>query len=169
MSNVWMLNFYSLTWWKIIRRIKSIWDVKWCGCTGMLYIMLNEIHIYCNQLNCEISFISDCCGLTSCEQCYLFSGATYVHFIWCWTRMHALTCAGSPTTEQKKITKHNEVRIKNVRGFAANSLKHLIMPNCLEDRTHTEAIRKEMHGQLFTGKQHLRKRITKYNVCTILC
>lgn len=63
--------------------------------------------------------------------------------------MHALTfhktCAGSPTTEKKgKITKHNEVRVKLKNfsgGFAANSLKHLIVPNCLEDRTHTEAIR----------------------------
>lgn len=88
--------------------------------------------------------------------------------------MHALTfhktCAGAQLQEEKKkITKHNEVRMKQKNfsgGFAANSLKHLIMPNCLEDRTHTEAIRNDMHGQLFTGKQHLGKRITKYDVCT---
>lgn len=70
---------------------------------------------------------------------------------------------------RKKLTKHNEVRIKLKNfssGFAANSLKHLIVPNCLEDRTHTEAIRNDMHGQLFTGRQHLGKRITKYDVCT---
>lgn len=85
--------------------------------------------------------------------------------------MHALTfniCAGSPTTE-RKITKNNEVRIKlkNFSGcFAASSLKHVIVPNCYEDRAHTEAIRIDMHGQLFTGKQHSGQRKTKYDVCT---
>jgi len=87
--------------------------------------------------------------------------------------MHALTCAGSPTTEsKKKPLTHNEVRMNLtffffVASFAANSMKHLIMPNCLEDRTHTRAIRSDMHGQLLTGKQHLGKRITKYDVCLL--
>lgn len=87
--------------------------------------------------NCQISFIFDCCGLTSIRSCFppkswrffeikptwqlsfyklewnFFSGKIYVHFIWCWTSMHALTfhktCAGSPTTEKKgKITKAEE-------------------------------------------------------------
>lgn len=54
-----------------------------------------------------------------------------------------------PHTHIEKIIKHNEVRVE-LRSFTANFLKHLIMPNCLEDRTHTEAISNDMHGQLFT-------------------
>lgn len=69
---------------------------------------------------------------------------------------------GAQPQEEKKIkhieiTNHDEVRIKLKNfsgGFAANSLKHLIVPNCLEDRTHTEAIRNDTHGEVFTGKQH---------------
>lgn len=78
-------------------------------------------------------------------------------------------CREPNHTHTHTITKQNDVRIKLKNfggGFAANSLKHLIMPNCLEGRTHTEAIRNDMHGQLFTGKQHLSRRITKYDVCT---
>lgn len=79
--------------------------------------------------------------------------------------MHALMQVAQPQNE--RFSEQNGVRIKSFRGgFPANSLKHLIMPNCFEDRTHTEAISNDMHGQLFTRRQHLGKRITKYNVCT---
>lgn len=71
--------------------------------------------------------------------------------------------------QKEKITRLNGVRtkLKNFSaGFAASSLKHLIVSNCYEDRAHTEAIRTDTHGQLFTGKHHLDKRKTKYDVCT---